>query len=323
MVAVAHGSDGGGSIRIPASACGLVGLKPSRGRISCGPASAEGMSGMATHFVLTRTVRDAARFLDVLAGFEIGDPYTAPTPTRPHAGTTDPGSARRLRVGLRVAPFAMTGGADVEVDPSCIAAAESAARIVESLGHVVEVASPEELDDETTTEAMATLIFVENARALDYWSARLGRELTTKDVDADNWAMVELGRATSAPAYLAALERIHHARRRIAEWFVDGFDILLTPTMAAPPPPLGYLAVDPTAPLTASFRALPYGTFTIAFNLTGQPALSLPLSWNDDGLPIGVQFVASYGREDTLVDLATQLEQALPWSEQRPPVSAR
>jgi amidase len=320
MVALAHGTDGGGSIRIPASECALVGLKPSRGRISCGPAFGEGMGGMASDFALTRSVRDATALLDVLSGPEPGDPYTAPGAPASYAkvAAVEPGC---LRIGLRVEALAMTGGAGVTVHPDCAAAVQSAAQLLESLGHYVERAHPAELDEDDITMAMGTAFFVENARALDHWSALLGRELGPADVDADNWAMVEAGRATTAPAYVAALHRIHLARRRIAEWFDTGFDLLLTPTAAEPPPLLGYLATDPDAPLVASMRAVPYSTFTSAFNLTGQPAISLPLHWTDDALPIGVQLVAAYGREDVLVQVAAQVEAAQPWGSRRPPVS--
>jgi len=321
MVAVAHGTDGGGSIRIPASECALVGLKPSRGRVSCGPAFGEDMGGMASDFALTRSVRDAAALLDVLSGLEPGDPYTAPGAPVSFANTQSV-EPLGLRIGIRVAALPMTGGTDVIVDPTCVVAVELAARLLESLGHGVEEAHPAELDEEDVSWAMGTAFFVENARAVDHWSKCLGRELGPADVDADNWVMVEAGRGTSAPGYVAALDRIHLARLRIAEWFETGFDLLLTPTIAAPPPLLGYLAPDPAEPLQASVRSVPYGTFTSAFNLTGQPAISLPLHWTDGGLPIGVQLVAAYGREDLLLQVAAQLERAQPWADRRPPLSA-
>lgn len=321
MVAVAHGTDGGGSIRIPASACGLVGLKPSRGRVSSGPEWGENMGGLATDFMLTRSVRDAAAFLDVLAGPELGDPYTAPHPEQTFVAATQ-NRQHRLRVGVRTEALAMTGGADVIVHPECRVAVEIAARLLEDLGHRVDDAYPAELDADDVTPAMAAVVCVESARAIDAWSERLGRDLGSRDVDADNWAIAEVGRTITGPAYRRALDRIHLARRRIAEWHAQGFDLLLTPTMAELPPRLGYLAADPAAPLTASVRSVPFGTFTIAFNLTGQPALSLPLHWSPDGLPVGVQLVGAYGREDQLLHVAAQLEQAQPWADKRPPVSA-
>lgn len=319
MVAIAHATDGGGSIRIPASACALVGLKPSRGRVSPGPDVGENMGGLATDFMLTRSVRDAAGFLEVLAGPELGDPYSAP-------GSTDAFASKmhrrpsRLRIGLRTEALAMTGGSDIAIHPECSAAAEITARLLEDLGHRVDDAYPAELDSEDVTMAMATVVSVESARALDTWSERLGRQLTPQDVDVDNWALAEMGRSTTASAYRRALDRIHLARRRIAEWHSLGFDLLLTPTMADVPPTLGYLAADPAAPLTGSIRSVPFGTFTIGFNLTGQPAISLPLHWSAEGLPVGIQLVSAYGREDLLLRVAAQLEEAQPWSDRRPPV---
>jgi amidase len=215
----------------------------------------------------------------------------------------------------------MTGGSDIAIHPECSAAAEITARLLEDLGHRVDDAYPAELDSEDVTMAMATVVSVESARALDTWSERLGRQLTPQDVDVDNWALAEMGRSTTASAYRRALDRIHLARRRIAEWHSLGFDLLLTPTMADVPPTLGYLAADPAAPLTGSIRSVPFGTFTIGFNLTGQPAISLPLHWSAEGLPVGIQLVSAYGREDLLLRAAAQLEEAQPWSDRRPPVS--
>ena len=311
---VAHASDGGGSIRIPASACGLVGLKPSRGRVSLGPSHGEGMGGLAVGFALTRSVRDAAALLDVLAVPQPGDPYTAPAPERPFA---EAGHLLPLRVGLRTDAPVMSAGGDVVVDHEGVAAAEGAARLLEGLGHSVERAHPGALDVDAAG-AMGTVVFTTVARALDHWSERLGRALGPEDVNADNWAMAEAGRATTASAYLAALDRIHGARVAMAEWWEAGFDLLLTPTMAEPPPKLGELTPDPAAPLAASMRAVPFATFTTPFNLTGQPAISLPLHWTADGLPIGVQLVAAYGREDLLLAVAAQLERAQPWARRRP-----
>jgi amidase len=215
----------------------------------------------------------------------------------------------------------MTGGIDIVVHAECSAAAEKTARLLEDLGHRVDATYPAELDSEDVTVAMATVVCVESARTIETWSERLGRQLGPQDVDVDNWGLAEMGRITTGSAYRLALDRIHLARRRIAEWHSQGFDLLLTPSLADLPPPLGYLAADPAAPLTASIRSIPFGTFTIAFNLTGQPAISLPLHWSAEGLPVGIQLVAAYGREDLLLRVAAQLEEAQPWSDRRPPVS--
>ncbi len=160
---------------------------------------------------------------------------------------------------------------------------------------------------------MGTVWFSTLARGIEYWEARLGRPIGPDDVNPDNWTMFEMGQATSATAYLAALDRIHDARLGMARWWAEGYDVLLTPTLAQPPPLLGELTPDPAAPLAASIRSVPMGTFTIPWNMSGQPAISVPLGWTTGGLPVGIQLVAAYGREDVLLDVAAELELVEPW----------
>jgi amidase len=314
LVPVAHATDGGGSIRVPASACGLVGLKPSRGRTSLGPDVAERWGGLSVEHVVTRSVRDTAAILDLVAGAMPGDPYVAPPPRRPF--TAEVGSpVERLRIGvLRSSP----SGTAVHLD--CAAAADSAGRLLESLGHSVEAAHPEGLGDPEFVRSVITLIACSTARALDFWSEKTGRVIGAADVECLTWAVADLGRALSAATYLRALEHTHAQGRRIARWWADGFDLLVTPTQAEPPPPLGQFVSPPDDPLAGFARAAPFSTFTLPFNATGQPAISLPLHWSSDGVPIGVQLVAAYGREDLLIRVAAQLEQARPWAQRRPPV---
>src|SRR5437870_235739 len=216
MVPAAHANDGGGSIRIPASECGLVGLKPSRARISFGPDLGEPLAGLAHEGVVTRSVRDTARLLDVLTGASFGP----------------------------------------------------------------------------------------------------------DDLDPLNRALSELGRACTAPQYLATVDWLHAYSRRMAGWWASGFDLLLTPTLPQPPPPLGTFTPTREDPVAAGIRAAQFAGFTSPFNMTGQPAISLPLEWNDEGLPIGIQPAAAYGREDLLIRVAAQLEQARPWAGRRPPIHA-
>ncbi len=316
MVPAAHATDGGGSIRIPASQCGLVGLKTSRGRISLGPDVGERWGGCAVENSVTRSVRDTATILDVLAGPMPGDPYTAPPPVRPFSAEVgaDPG---RLRIGMMLrAP----GGMPVHRD--CVAAAEDVARQLDSLGHVVERTHPQALENPELTRAFATLITCATARALEAWSEKTGRAIGAGDVEGGTWAVAEMGRQLSGRDYLHALECAHQQTRAVAQWWADGFDLLLTPTEAEPPPLLGSFASSPDNPLAGFYRAAPFSTFTSPFNVTGQPAISLPLYWNDAGLPIGVQLVAAYGREDLLIRVAAQLEQARPWAQRRPAVCA-
>jgi amidase len=316
LVAGAHASDGGGSIRIPANHCGLVGLKPTRGRCSFGPDLGERWGGFSCEGFVTRSVRDTALLLDIVRGAMPGDPYTAPPPARPYPEEVgaDPG---RLRVGLMArAPR------DGDIHPDCVAAAESAGRMLQALGHGVETAWPEALDDPASVGGFLTVITSATARALDAWGGRIGRTLGPEDVEPGTWKMAEAGRATGAAQLLAAVDQNHAWSRRVTSWWSDGFDLLLTPTCAAPPPPLGHFASGPENPSQGMLRAVPYSTFTSSFNVTGQPAISLPLHWSDDGLPIGVQLVAAFGREDLLLRVAAQLEQAQPWADRLPPVHA-
>jgi amidase len=317
MVPAAHANDGGGSIRIPASACGVVGLKPSRGRISLGPELGEGLGGLVVQGVVTRSVRDSAGILDVIAGEMPGDPYTAPPPVRPFRTQVgaDPG---RLRIGVLARP----PGEATQTHPDCAAAAEGTARLLESLGHHVEASHPGALDDPGVGDHFSLMFATGTARLLDVLSEIVGRPLGAADVDPLNWGLVELGRACSAPDYLATIEWLNGYRRRTAGWWAEGFDLLLTPTLPEPPPPLGTFVPSPTDPIAAGMRATQFAAFTFPFNLTGQPAISLPLAWSADGLPIGVQLVAAYGREDLLFRIASQLEAARPWTDRRPPVHA-
>jgi len=319
MVAAAHASDGGGSIRIPASECGLVGLKPSRGRISLGPDFGEVASGLVTEGALTRSLRDAAAILDVLAGPMPGDPYTAPPPARPFRDEVGPGARpEALRVGLLTdSPSGL-----VRIHPDCVAAAERAASLLESLGHRVERAHPEALEDPQAGTHFLIMYATNAARQLDVLGDRIGRPIGPQDIDSSNWALAEMGRTYSAAQLLLAIDWLHRWVRRVAAWWVKGFDLLLTPTLSSPPPPLGYLVPSPDDPLTAGSRANDLACFTSPFNLTGQPAISLPLSWNAEGLPIGVQLVAAYAREDLLLRVGAQLEAASPWADRWPPIHA-
>jgi amidase len=324
MVPVGHAGDGGGSIRIPSSACGLFGLKPSRGRVSMGPDLGEAWAGLVARHVVTRSVRDSAAVLDVIAGEMPGDPYAAAPPDRPYADEVgrDPGT---LRIGIRTsAPGAIT-----VTDDDCVAAAEDAARLLESLGHSVEVAAPAALDDLELLALFTTVMATSVVREIDELARMLGRPVTRDDVEGLTWAQYELGAATSGIDYLQAVTGAHAWTRRMAMWWAapdlggDEFDLLLTPTMAEPPVLLGEIDPDAEEPLEALMRATPSAIYCAPFNISGQPAMSVPLFWEASrGLPIGVQLVAAYGREDLLFRVAAQLEAARPWAERRPPIHA-
>ena len=206
--------------------------------------------------------------------------------------------------------------------PDCVAAAEDAARLLESLGHAVETAYPPALDEAEFSMHFGAVVTSWTAYDLDFWSARTGHTIGPDDVEPHTWALAEMGRAVSAKDYIAATVWLQAYTRRVAGWWADGFDLLLTPTMAEPPILLGEMTATPDDPLRGFMRSVPFAAFTAVFNVTGQPALSLPLYWNAQGLPIGAQLVAAYGREDVLIRVAAQLEQARPWSQRRPPVHA-
>jgi amidase len=318
LVPVAHANDGGGSIRLPASFCGLVGLKPSRGRVSLGPDHGEMWQGLAIEHVVSRSVRDSAAILDAIAGPMPGDPYIAPPPSRPFGEEVN-SAPGQLRIGL----MTRAPGGVLPVHPDCVAAARDAARLLASLGHIVEESYPLALDaHRERSRHFWTLLTSAVAAHLEALEKQTGKSISREDVELYTWTMREIGRTRTATRYIQAIEWLHANSRAIASWWEGGFDILLTPTAAEPPPVLGQFTATPENPLAPGRRSEPLAPFTAAFNVTGQPAISLPLYWSADGLPIGVQLVAGYGREDVLIRLAAQLEQARPWADRRPPVQA-
>jgi amidase len=314
MVPVAHGNDGGGSIRIPASCCGLFGLKPSRGRVSKGPSSTESWNGFSVDHVLTRSVRDSAAVLDEIAGYRPGDTFVAPPPERPFAREVgaEPG---KLRIGL----LDRATQDDYTVDPQCAEAVQITGRLLESLGHDVELAFPASLAERDYQRHFLVVIGAAVATVLAQWSVALGREISASEYEPRNRRLSELGRSTSAPDYVQSVLWLEGFRRRTASfWSKQGFDLLCTPVLALPPARLGELS----DPLEGERRELETLRFTGQFNVSGQPAASLPLHWGVDGLPIGVQLVADYGREDVLIRVASQLEQACAWADRHPPMHA-
>lgn len=318
MVPVAHANDAGGSIRIPSSECGLVGLKPSRGRTSSGPEWPDAWEGFIAEHVVTRSVRDTAAVLDAVAGPMPGDRYIAPAPARPFAAEAgaDPG---KLRIGVLLSVPTVP----IDLHPDCEAAARAAARTLESLGHDVEESFPEALADPGLVPRITNAFAAGYAAwALADWERRFGKPVPREGVEASTWAVAEIGRALSAPAYADTIRWLRADWAPAVERWWTTFDLLLSPTMAVPPPELGYLASSDEEPLRPLLRVLPFVSYTIPFNITGQPAISLPLHWNAAGLPIGVQLVAAHGREDLLIRVASQLEQASPWSSRRPPIHA-
>ena len=315
MVPVAHANDGGGSIRIPASCCGLVGLKPTRARVSTAPQYGDLMGGLVAEHVVTRSVRDSAAILDSIAGPVPGDPYWAPPRRGPSFAAAAAASPKGLRIAVMTA--SPTGSA---VHADCVAATEKTAALCESLGHRLEPAALK-VDGDAFTEHFINVWAAANAWTLLDWEKRVGRTATEDDVEPLTWSLVVIGRSVDSGHYLLSLQELQKITRQIADYF-EGIDVLLTPTLGEPPAPLGTFDSPPEEPLTGLFRAAAYVPFTPPFNVTGQPGISLPLQRNDAGLPIGVQFVGRFGDEETLLSLAGQLEKAAPWSDRRPPVSS-
>jgi amidase len=313
LVPIAHGNDGGGSLRIPAACCGLVGLKPSRGRISRGPDL--GDSFLACDGMLTRTVAETALLLDVLAGYEPGDATWAPRPAEPYtlAMRRDPG---RLRIAMTLA-----NALDVDADPEVVHGLHSAAALLRDLGHEV-------VEDSPALPAPDSLdIFLQVFGPGITLGVGLGERLAGRPPDEDeiepmSRAVLDLARALPSTGYLTAVAQLQLLARGTVAFFAD-YDVLLTPVLAARPLPIGELhgcGDEPIADLRRSGRFAPY---TALFNVTGQPAISVPVGFGEDGLPTAVQLVGHPLGEETLLQLAAQIEAARPWAHRRPTVAER
>ncbi len=314
IVPMAHGNDGGGSIRIPASCCGVFGLKPTRARTPQGPLFGDQMSGLVADHALTRSVRDSAALLDATAGPDIGDPYYAPPAARPWAQEVGavPGVLRIV--------FSTRTATGVELHPDCVAAVKDAAALCEELGHeVVEGAPP--VNGEQLTDAFIATWEAGTAQGIDSLAPLLGKVPTPDEFEPLTWALYEAGQKVTAPRYLIGITQLQQMSRTIAHW-MQNYDLWLTPTLAEPPLKLGEMDPTPDNPRAGFERAAEYVPFTPIQNATGQPAMSVPLYWNSAGLPIGAHFSAKFGDEATLFRLAAQLEEARPWASKRPPVSA-
>ena len=326
MVPLAQGSDGGGSIRIPASCCAVFGLKPTRGRNPVGPDYGEVWRGLACHHVLTCSVRDSAAMLDATAGPDVGAPYYATPPSRPFLTEvgTDPG---KLRIAFTSKPFLP---ATIQAD--CIKGLEATVKLCQDLGHQVSEAAPQ-IDVRAFARAFTTLVCSETRARIEEDEVLVGRKATFGAFESVTWLMGLLGKQCRAPEFSRALNFLQRTSRQVGEFFKD-YDVLLTPTLAMPPVVTGAFQPKGVQAMAGKllgrlnagwlisalagidvlakqvFEFMPY---TPLFNVTGQPAMSVPLYWNDEGLPIGMQFVARYGDEATLFRLASQLERARPW----------
>lgn len=318
IVPAAHGSDGGGSVRIPASSCGLYGFKPTRARLPDGPYVGEGWAGMAIDGFLTRSVRDTAAFLDACAGPDPGAPYVAPPLRDSHlAAITRP--PRRLRVALCDTTF--TGEA---IHPDCRTAVLGAGRLLESLGHHVEPARPR-ADVRSMMRAWTRIVACGTALSVRAAIAARGRPLAEGDVEAVTLGAIDYAATLSGADYLEAVGQIHAFGREMAAFF-NGFDILLSATLAEPPARVGRFAHktrDFVHYRTGPDMVFDYSPFCAVFNASGQPAASLPLHWTADGLPVGIHLAAAFGEDEDLIALSAELEAAAPWSGRRPPAAAK
>jgi amidase/6-aminohexanoate-cyclic-dimer hydrolase len=311
ILPMAHGSDGGGSIRIPASCCGVFGLKPTRARVPLGPMQFEGWNGLSVHHALTLSVRDSAALLDAASGPEPGSPYWAPPPERSFLEEVKR-SPGKLRMAMVLAP-----ASGVAVDPECRKAVEETAKLCEELGHEVEEAT---LPDrcKAVGEVMAVLVFVSVARTLEDAASARKRPITESDVEPITWANYQSGLSIPVVAYSRAIHTCHQIGLAMAR-FQENFDVILSPTLAKPPILLGVLSLSAPSEQTYGQELSAFMPFTQLYNVTGLPSMSVPLHWTPDGLPIGMMFSARFGGEGVLFRLAAQLEQARPWAGKIPP----
>lgn len=310
VIPAAHAADGGGSTRMPASCCGLFGLKPRRGRMPQGPMRTEVQNGLATPHVVSWSVRDSAAFLDVSHGMELGSSYTAPAPERPFLEEVgrDPG---RLRIGYStVAPIG------TPVDPECVSGVLAAAKLLESLGHHVDEAAPA-FDTEALGRATSTIVYSWIAATIMKREEETGIPPSLEVLERNTLMFFEWGKKCTGADYVRANEVVQKAAIDLAR-FMQNYDVFLTPTLGSLPKPLKVLSLsneDTDAYLEALYS---YTPFTSVYNVTGCPAMSVPLAMSQSGLPVGIHFGARFGDEATLFRLAGQLEQAAPWRDRRP-----
>jgi amidase len=332
MVPLAHASDGGGSIRIPASCCGLFGLKPTRARNPLGPDVGDGWHGLAVEHAVSRSVRDSAALLDATHGLDDGAPYDAPKPERPFLEECKR-EPQRMRIAL--VTRSLLGR---EVHPDCVAAVRDAAELCRQLGHDVVDAAPA-IDRHALTRSYLILVACEVAAELDLLARVLNKPLRAEEFEPGTWMLAQVGRVYRGVELATAVHVIHAMSRQLAAWH-SRYDALLTPTLAAPPLEVGELRLKLHEEVALRLlRTLPserllrkvldnlaeqgfeFAAFTAIANLAGAPAMSVPLYWNPAGLPIGAHFQARFGDEASLLRLAAQLEAARPWSKRRPPVT--
>jgi amidase len=318
IVPLAHGNDGGGSIRIPASCCGVFGLKPTRARNPMGPYFGDFGSGIAVEHGLSRTVRDSAALLDATSGPDIGDPYYAPPKKRPYLEEVG-SEVGRLKIGY-LSSIPMGWSFETKIDPECEKAVRDAAQLCESLGHDVEEIDANELRYKNLFMSFGIIFSSTTGQVISYWERELGKQITQDQLEPVTWLVYQNAATRTGADYCIAIEECQKFSRKMAQWFhKGGYDILLNTTLTVPPIKLGNFAptnlrkAGKTISLMSKLVA-----YTFVYNATGQPAMSVPLYWTSDNIPIGIQFSAPFGDEATLFRLAAQLEQERPWIDKKP-----
>jgi len=321
IVPMAHGNDAGGSIRIPASCCGLFGLKPTRGRNPLGPLFGDIANGIVSEHAITRTVRDSAALLDVTSGPDFGDPYSAPPKECPFLEEVgrNPG---RLKIGF-LTSIPEGWHEKAQLHPDCLGAVKDAARLCESIGHIVEEVAPVQLAHPNIAATFNYIFASYLGHAIAYWERELGKKIKQEELERITWGMYQSGLSGPGAAnYLLAIEESQRFSRKIARWYHEGgYDLLLSPTMSLPPTKLDAFKPTPENRMNRLEATRSFVAFTRIQNNTGQPAMSIPLFWNKDNIPIGVQFAGRFGDEATLFRLAAQLEQTRPWAKRWPAIS--
>ncbi len=307
-----HASDGGGSIRVPASCCGLFGLKPTRGRVPLGPMQFEGWGGASVHHAITISVRDSAALLDASVGTEPGSPFFSPVPARPFLQEVGAPTGK-LKIALVVNPPSGS-----PLDPECKQAVLDAAKLCESLGHhVTETKLP--IDPAHVSETFLTVFYSSIARVYEDAAKARGRAITQDDVELITWASYQNGLEISAVAYARAVNAYHQIGLQLAK-FQEPYDVILSPVLAQPPVKLGVLSLSPENPAAYGKAITEFSPYTALYNVTGQPSMSVPLHWTKNNLPVGVMFSGRFGDDATLLRLAAQLEKAQPWAQRKPNV---
>lgn len=307
IVPVAHGSDGGGSIRIPAAACGVYGLKVSRGRLPMGPFRGEGWGGLASDGVLSRSVRDTAAALDATCGYEPGSPYAAPPAPDSYLDLI-----KRAPGPLRIAVWRQAW-TDIPVAPECVAAVDHAVNLLRAAGHELIDSAPPELDYDALVQSHADMLSANIVVSVDTRLGLTGKALQDDDLEPVMRNGYDYGKTISTSQYIGAVGRFH-AVGRILDAYMQDYDLLLTPALTQLPPKLGYLSMREGTYLDFRRKIARYGTFAAIFNATGQPAASLPALWTESGLPVAIQFVGRFGREDLVLQASAQIEQVQPWA---------